>query len=161
MPSLFGVTCSQHGICIDDESRRTEAEELDEQALHDVQLKLGSKLSYSPRLIFCSTQKCFKSFGFNEASAQTLGTVATVVGPEGWEVYYLKHELVHQWQTDKLGSLAMYTAPQWLTEGMAYVFSDDPRPELSEPWQSHRKKFLEWYSGIDRAKLISELKSAK
>jgi len=160
VPSLFGVTCSQHEVCIDDESRRTEAVKLYEQALRNIQLKLGSKLSYSPRVIFCASQSCFESFGFKKASAQTLGTIATIIGPKGWKSYYLEHELIHQWQSDKLGSISMYLAPQWITEGMAYALSSDPRPELTEPWNSDRKKFLEWYEGIDQANLIKELKNA-
>jgi hypothetical protein len=159
-PSMFGVKCLPNSVCIDDESRRTEAEDLYKIALREGQSKLGSNLSYSPRFIFCTTQECFDSFGFKKASAQTVGTVATVIGPKGWKVHYLKHELIHQWQADKLCGLAMYTAPPWITEGMAYALSNDPRPHLSEPWQSYREKFSEWYSGVERSNLVAELKNA-
>ena len=33
---------------------------------------------------------------------------------------------------------------QWLSEGMAYSLSDDPREQLSEPFQTHRTKFNDW-----------------
>lgn len=158
-PTFFAVTCSLNGICVDDESRRAEAEELYKLSSNELQVRLGSYLSYKPKLIFCSEQKCFETFGFNKASAQTLGTVATVIGPKGWKKYYLKHELIHQWQADKLGGITMYLAPQWVREGMAYALSNDPRSRLSEPWQSYREKFMAWYSGIDQKNLIVELKA--
>lgn len=72
----------------------------------------------------------------------------------------MEHEFIQQWQSDKLGGLLTYLAPQRVTEGMAFALSRDPRPELSNPWQSHRKKYFECYEGIDQGNLISELKNA-
>lgn len=38
-------------------------------------------------------------------------------------------------------------------EGMAYALSDDPRPELSEPYQTYRVRFEEWYRSVGKEML--------
>ena len=159
LPELVGVKCPMENLCIDDVDRLDEAKNISKEAIESIQGKLGN-LSYKPKFIFCSMQKCFESFGFKKAAAQTLGTVVTVVGPRGWTGYYIEHELVHQWLADKFGGFQLWlSAPDWLTEGMAYTFSDDPRTELSEPWQSYRSKFKLWYRDIDKRNLVEEIRN--
>ena len=46
--------------------------------------------------------------------------------------------------------------PGWFSEGMAYAFSEDPRPELGEPRQGHRARFERWYRSVGREHLWSE-----
>jgi len=114
MPSLVGIECPKDRICIDDETRLEQAETLSQLAIADIEGKLEG-FSFSPKFIFCATQQCFESFGFKSASAQALGTVATVIDPKGWHDYYWKHELIHQWQADKIGSVTVLFVPEWLT----------------------------------------------
>jgi hypothetical protein len=44
----------------------------------------------------------------------------------------------------------MLLVDDWIIEGMAYALSDDPRPELEQPWQSYRARFSEWYLTVDQ-----------
>lgn len=37
--------------------------------------------------------------------------------------------------------------------------SDDPRSQLSEPWQSYRVKFGSWYEKADKKQLVVEIKA--
>jgi hypothetical protein len=52
--------------------------------------------------------------------------------------------MIHAWQADRLGTLGLWRLPEWLREGMAYAWSQDPRPALTEPFQSYRARFEEW-----------------
>jgi hypothetical protein len=158
MPSLVGVECPTERICIDDKSRFDHRKSLYDSAMADIEGQIGG-FSYAPKIIFCATQQCFESFGFKRAAAHTLGKVATVIGPKGWRDYYVKHKLIHQWQADHIGSLTMLFVPEWLTEGMAYYLSDDPRSKLSEPWQSYRAKFAAWYEKADKKHFVAQIKA--
>lgn len=156
VPALAGVHCSKNNICTDDSSRMEEAQLLGSEALKNVEDKLGF-LDYEPKIIFCTTQKCFESFGFVKASAQTIYTFATVISPRGWKSYYVEHELIHQWQFSKVG-YKMYLAPQWLLEGMAYGLSDDERTVLKEPFEMYKNQFRTWYKGVNKAYLVKAIK---
>lgn len=150
-PELVGVSCAKH-VCVEEPSLRQEAEQLYE-ASHEVVAQLGH-FKQPPQAIFCSTQRCFKSFGFERAAAKNIGTFGIVVGPRGWRPYYLQHEMIHHLQNERLGILrAWVMTPEWFMEGMAYSLSNDPRPELSEPWESYRLRFNEWYSQIEKDQL--------
>jgi len=52
----------------------------------------------------------------------------------------------------------MLLMDDWLIEGMAYALSDDPRPELEQPWQSYRTKFTKWYKTVDQDTLVLAIK---
>ena len=69
-----------------------------------------------------------------------------VISPRGWKPYYLRHEMIHWIQAERLGFFKMYSEPEWFIEGMAYSLSQDPRPTLVEPFQGYRTKFQAWYA---------------
>lgn len=156
-PALGGIECQSETMCVENPSDLKRAENLARSALGSIEVKLG-RLSYKPKFIFCETQQCFEAFGFKNAAAHTVGTSATVVGPRGWTDHYLKHEIIHQWQADRLGRIRMLFAPEWIIEGMAYGLSDDPRPRLEEPWQSYRERFEAWYGNADKDKFVEAIK---
>jgi hypothetical protein len=79
----------------------------------------------------------------------TLGTLGTVIGPRAWKPYYVRHELIHQAQGQRIGVIALLFEPGWVVEGMAYGLSEDPRVPLAEPFESQRKEFLRWYGAIE------------
>jgi hypothetical protein len=147
LPELAGVKCPEKKICIEDIGGLENAKSLYQKAKTYVEENI-STFEQLPRYIFCETQSCFEKFGFHKASAQSMGTVATVVGPNGWKLYIIEHEMIHHIQNEKLGSLKVVSMPTWFVEGMAYSFSQDPRESLEEPWESHRKAFNEWYATI-------------
>lgn len=154
-PELNGVTCRNDIICMEDESRYDEASLLYEEAFEFVNAAVGV-VGELPRAIFCSSQSCFESFGFDRAAAHTVGVSGIVVGPRGWKNHYLKHEMVHHLQTERLGVFEQWRSPDWFKEGMAYALSQDPRPVLSEPWQEYRLRFQAWFQSVGRERLWIE-----
>lgn len=80
-----------------------------------------------------------------ENAGLILGPFGIAIAPRGWKQYYVAHELIHHWQAENFGSLALLKGEPWLIEGMAYSLSNDPRKELHEPFESYRRRFNDWY----------------
>ena len=154
-PEWEGLTCEQR-ICVDDPSRRAEAEKLYADALRDVEASLGP-LELRPLAVFCSTPGCADNFGFKGQNAYNFGRYAIVIGDRGWYPFFVRHELIHQAQNQHIGSLRMWLLkPVWFREGMAYSLSKDPRQHLPEPLQGYRSTFDAWYQQVGPANLWSE-----
>jgi hypothetical protein len=151
-PGLVGIDCSSGPVCVEDPAQLGVAEQLYGAAVADVGLTI-SPLAGAPLVIFCSSEACAESFGLGERSAVTLGTAGTVIGPRAWKPYYLRHELIHHLQGQRLGVLRRSLLPAWFVEGMAYSLSQDPRAPLAEPWESHRRRFAAWYGSIAKDQL--------
>jgi hypothetical protein len=149
VPQLAGVSCLSASVCVDDTARLQEAEGLHAEAMAFVQNSLGA-IEGNPRIIFCASQACADSFGLGARSAVTLATFGTVIGPRAWKPYYVRHELIHYLQAERLGTFSLLFKPGWFVEGMAYGLSQDPRTPLAEPWESHRKKFLAWHAALGK-----------
>lgn len=145
---ISGITCKSTVICLDDTSRYSEAVKLYNEAIEFVTSSIGL-IKQKPRMIFCSTESCFKSFGFNESSAITVGTSGIVISPRGWKYYYIRHEIIHHLQTEKMGVISQWRSPEWFKEGMAYSLSKDPRAKLSFKLEKYRTRFNAWYKNID------------
>ena len=149
---VTGITCMSDTICLDDVSRYPEAIKLYDEAF-DFVVSTIDKIEKKPKIIFCSTQTCFKSFGFNKASAQTVGKSGIVISPKGWTYYYLRHEIIHHLQAERMGVISQWRSPNWFIEGMAYMLSEDPREQLSKTHQEYREKFSKWYKTVGKDKL--------
>ena len=152
-PELAGLQCTGVGICIDDSARLPQALALKDEAVSFVQARFGP-MRAMPRFVFCSTAGCAQKFGFTNNGAYNVGTVGLVVGPRGWKPYFVRHELIHHLQMERLGTwhAAIFT-PTWFIEGMAYSMSQDPRRPLPEPLESYRARFESWYPTVRPEKL--------
>lgn len=150
-----GVSCLNPDICIDDGLRSSEAIELYESALNFVVDAVGP-FQKTPRVVFCTTEACFQSFGFDRSSASAVGKYGIVVGPRGWKDYYLRHEMIHIRQAEELGVFFSLLFPEWFVEGMAYSLSVDPRQPLSEPWEQYRITFYSWFQNVGKNRLWIE-----
>lgn len=139
-------------VCVDDIRRLSEAQALDREAKAFLVARFGATLQ-RPRTVFCATPSCADGFGLGARSAVTVGTIGTVIGPNAWKPYYVRHELIHQLQGQTWGVASLLFKPAWLVEGMAYGLSDDPRPTLAEPWQTYRAEFLAWYRNVGPERL--------
>ncbi|MDD9990273.1 MAG: hypothetical protein OXP75_00580 [Rhodospirillales bacterium] len=158
VPELNGATCVSDAICMEDVPRYQEASALYGAALEFVNATVG-EIEVPPRAVFCSTQDCFESFGFDRAVAHTVGVSGMsgiVVGPRGWKGHFMRHEIIHHLQAERLGVFEQWCSPEWFKEGMAYALSQDPRPVLSEPWQGYRSRFGEWFQSVGRKHLWVE-----
>jgi hypothetical protein len=155
-PELAGVSCITQNICIDDPSHIAEASTLYENSIQFVGATIG-EITNRPRIIFCSTEACFQSFGFSRSSANAVGTFGIVISPRAWEPYYVRHEMIHHLQKERLGNVKGWlVTPNWFIEGMAYSLSEDPRPTLPEPWQQYRSQFGTWYKQVGKEQLWAE-----
>lgn len=144
MPEVFGVSCHEQNICVDDPSQIEMAVVLVNSAKRNLEQKWNLSIG-EPKIIFCSTEKCQSTFGHTKTAGYTFGNFGILIQPRGWKEHYVAHELIHFWQAEKFGSLVFIFGESWVTEGMAYELSNDPRSELHEPYESYRKKFSEWY----------------
>lgn len=152
VPELVGVTCVNGTVCIDDVARLPKAEKLYGEALRYVDDTVGTSET-KPRVIFCSTEACRQSFGLGRRAGMTIGTAGIVISPHGWQPYYLRHEMIHYLQYEKLGLLRAWREPKWFMEGMAYALSEDPREKLAEPFEQYRSKFDAWYRRVGKERL--------
>jgi hypothetical protein len=143
-PELAGMKCYAGKVCIDDPSKVKEALSLRREALQFVERKVGS-FQADPRVIFCTMPSCERSFGFTSNAAYSLGTAGVVVSAHGWQPHYIRHELIHCVQVERIGGFRMlFRTPSWLIEGMAYSMSEDPRRPLGEPWEKYRNEYEQW-----------------
>ncbi|WP_345973259.1 hypothetical protein [Sulfurimonas diazotrophicus] len=154
-PELAGVPCFSDAICTDDASRLEDATALYNEALHFVGTSVGG-IRHAPRTVFCSSEACSESFGLGRRSAITLGTFGIIIGPRAWKRYYVRHEMIHHLQNERLGMISVLRAPKWFTEGMAYSLSKDPRPKLKDPFEHYRSQFDDWYIRVGQERLWEE-----
>ncbi|MBK8233723.1 MAG: hypothetical protein IPK72_24890 [Candidatus Eisenbacteria bacterium] len=151
-PTLSGVTQVADGVYVDDLSRAEEATLLHAEAVAFVQENV-CKFKHPPIVVLCATNKSSVEFGLKKQAGHCWYGLGIVIAPMGWQPYYVRHEMIHHLQIEQLGILKVKTLPQWFVEGMAYSMSDDPRPALSEPWQSYRTTFDKWLRNIERDKI--------
>jgi hypothetical protein len=151
-PAVFGITCFNEVVCLDDASKLEEAQRLYAESANFVSDTVGS-IEGSPKVIFCSSVKCNDAFGLGARSAVTFGRMGTVIAHNSWHSHIVRHELIHFLQYERLGVLRVLLMPDWIIEGMAYSMSLDSRSELEEPWQHYRSKFSNWYGSIDKNNL--------
>jgi hypothetical protein len=154
-PHLLGITCPSASVCVDDVARFQSASRLYSEALTFVAHTIGP-IDGHPKVIFCSTEACSRSFGLGKRSAVTIGRFGTVISPRAWKPYYVRHEMIHYLQGERLGVLRLLFMPSWFVEGMAYSLSQDPRKPLAEPFEGYRRTFLAWYALIDKKSVWSE-----
>ncbi|MFK5914689.1 MAG: hypothetical protein QM484_09950 [Woeseiaceae bacterium] len=156
-PELNGITCTKNNICIENTDRLSEATSLYNNALLFVNSSVEN-IKNKPRITFCSSEKCYNSFGFHApAKATTVGISGIVVSPRGWNEYFIRHEIIHHLQSEKLGVFNQLLSPIWFKEGMAYSLSEDTQ-QLLEPWESHKNKFNNWYSNINKDEIWTHAK---
>lgn len=148
-PTLVGMHCANKSVCVEAQDKLAEATELYNESLSFVGQSVGS-IQGQPLVVFCSTQYCANQFGLGARSAVTIGTVGTVIGPNAWKIYYVRHELIHHLQGQRFGVLRRILMPSWLIEGMAYSLSEDSRAKLAEHWQQYRDQFKNWLATVGR-----------
>lgn len=155
LPRLAPITCDDGPICIDDQTRRREAQQLYDEAFSFVSQNVGS-FAVPPKVIFCATSECSRHFGWEGTAGYNVGVFGMVIKPKGWVAHIVRHEMIHHLQNERLGMFAAYLdKPNWLLEGMAYSLSEDPRRPLafSGDLEQQRAKFEAWYAGVGRENL--------
>lgn len=154
-PELAGLSCIGDTLCTDDRSKHREAAKLYDEALAFVDSAVGA-IENEPRVIFCSSDACAEYFGIGKRGGMSIGRAGIVIGPRAWKPYYVRHEMIHHLQHERLGLIKVLMLPKWFKEGMAYSLSEDPRPNLSEPFENFRSRFEAWYSNVGKERLWVE-----
>jgi len=132
------------------------AKELHETAMANIAAKLRP-LSSSPRTVFCSTRKCYQSFG-GRGRGITVCNLGVVIAPESWQLYIIEHELIHMLQAQELGLLGRERTPMWCKEGMPFFISDPPElnlPEYAKPWV---EQYMAWEQRVGRENVWAEIR---
>jgi len=81
----------------------------------------------TPKLFFCSTETCFRSFGGSTNRAKTFGDYGSLFSPRGLSVPILSHERSHSELYSRTGGfLTMRRVPSWFDEGLAVAVSEEP-----------------------------------
>jgi hypothetical protein len=148
-PGLFGFVCDDR-VCVDDARRLAEALALVGPARADVARKLGAPGAL-PLALFCSSKACYDTFGERRSTAETFGGKAILIGPRGWSAHFVRHELIHVAQYERLGFMRAWRGPKWIIEGMAYSLSEDPRRPLPgelEAWRAEYEARLGGEGGV-------------
>ncbi|MFP8777594.1 hypothetical protein [Hydrogenophaga sp. RWCD_12] len=146
-PSLVGLSCDRGPVCTEDPEQWPVANSLYAEGMAFVSVAVAP-VEGAPRAVFCATQACADRFGLGARAAVTVGTWGTVYAPRAWKPYFVRHELIHVLQGQRLGLARRLLLPTWFVEGMAYALSEDPRAPLAEPWEAHRNRFNEWFRGM-------------
>lgn len=153
-PELNGVNCSG-AVCVEELATLSFASELHEAAMANTAAKLRP-LTSPPRAIFCSTQKCYRSFG-GIGRGITVFNLGIVIAPESWQVYIVEHEFIHMLQAQELGLLGRQRAPMWFKEGMPFFVSEPPESDLpayANPWV---EQYMTWELRIGRERVWEEI----
>ena len=156
-PGLFGLVCEGR-VCVDDARRLGEAQQLLQQARADVTQMLGAPHAL-PLALFCSSEECFRAFGKRRSIAETFGGQAILIGPRGWAAHFVRHELIHVAQYEKLGFLRAWRGPRWINEGMAYSLSEDPRRPLPTELEGWRTRYERRFGGERGAALWARVEA--
>jgi len=150
-PELSGVKCLTKLICVEDETQLAKVKQLYSKAMKQLESDIDN-IQNKPRVVFCSTEKCFNYFGLYKEKAVTVATFGIVMSPRAWKHEYLVHELIHHLQHERLGfTKVWFSTPHWFMEGMAYSLSNHPDKNLKEPWKGYRNKFDTWYATINKS----------
>jgi hypothetical protein len=106
-----------------------------------------------PLALFCSSEECFRTFGKRRSIAATFGGQAILIGPRGWAAHFVRHELIHVAQYERLGVIRAWRGPRWINEGMAYSLSEDPRRPLPAELEAWRTEY-EGRLGAERGEAL-------
>src|SRR5882724_3100355 len=157
-PEMFGFICDSNRLCVDDAQHLASARALALPALSEVTKRLGEYES-QPTIIFCMSEECYNVFGHRRSTSVAFGGKAVLIGPRGWLPQYVRHELIHIAQYQKLGTARAWRAPRWLIEGMAYSLGGDPRRPLPGELEAWRAEFERWYGGEQREALWAKARA--
>jgi hypothetical protein len=98
-------------------------------------IKYYGKATTRPEYFFCSTEECYKSFGFTTSRAQSFASYGCLFSPRGTTVPIISHEWSHIELYSRINSSGtMRHIPQWFNEGLAVTVSEEPTHSENQ-WQ--------------------------
>jgi hypothetical protein len=158
-PYLSGVKC-YNSVCIDDPKKLESALSLYSSAVDEIR-KMGITIPHNPKFVYCTTIKCYQSFGGGRERAISFPFLGTVISPESWQAYITQHELVHWFQFSEIGAISTMRKPEWFREGMAYYFSGAPESDIPTHYLPMIEKYRKWHADKSWVEVIQESKKLK
>ena len=147
-PKLNGVICSG-SVCVEDASQMSRAQQLQRDAVAQVGRKLVP-LERAPRTIFCSTRKCYHSFGGGMERGAAVLIWGVILPPESWVAHIVEHEYIHMLQAEQLGLLGRQRTPAWFKEGMPFLISEPPAYDLPAYARPLVAQYQAWEQQVGR-----------
>lgn len=123
--------------------------ELQRAAVAEIARKLVA-LEQAPATVFCSTRKCYHSFGGGMERGAALLNWGVILPPESRVPYIVEHEYIHMLQSQQLGLLGRQRTTRWFKEGMPFFISDPPRHELPDYARPLIARYQAWEQRIGR-----------
>lgn len=150
-PGLNGVTCAGR-VCVEDPSRLARAARLQREGVAAVGRKLVA-LEEVPLTVFCSTRRCYHSFGGGLERGATLFDWGVILPPESWVPHIVEHEYVHMLQAERLGLFGRQAMPEWFREGMPFLVSEPPEHDLPGYARPLAARYRAWEQRVGRNKV--------
>ncbi|RVU32861.1 hypothetical protein [Neptunomonas marina] len=149
-PSFNDVVCVNHYICAENPASIKVAAQLYAEAAEVLQESIA-KFDTPPKVIFCETSACVKRFGFNDDdNARTVGSIAILVGPKGWQTEELVHMMVHYSVNSRFGEWHGSKVPLWFAEGLAYRLTKTGGGDVSMvALKNYQIQFERWYQSVE------------
>lgn len=150
---LLSVHCAGP-VCFEHEADRASTEKLYQTAVSEMNTLFP--LKRAPRFIFCRTRTCYQLFGGGQERAISYPWLGTIIAPESWQPYIVKHELVHWLQFQEFGVMGTMQKPLWLREGMAYALSKAPGHDIPRDHMEWVYQYEAWATGKTMRDIWSE-----
>lgn len=147
-PTLNGVSCVGR-VCVEELPRLAHARRLQADALAAVGRKLAP-LEEPPVTVFCSTRRCYRSFGGGMERGATLLDWGVILPPESWVAHIVEHEYIHMLQAQQLGLRGRERTPAWFKEGMPFLVSEPPAHDLPEYARPLVARYGAWERTVGR-----------
>jgi hypothetical protein len=157
VPQWNGVHCAQ-SVCSDNPSRLAKATAIYDEVLDRLDVH-GVSVAGRPTFVYCTTDRCYRSFGGGQERAISYPFLGTLIAPTSWQDYITRHELVHWIQFRELGAVTTMQKPEWFREGMAYVLSNAPVSDIPEHYLPMMAQYEVWSEGMTWAEIVREAKS--
>jgi hypothetical protein len=141
-PQADGMIC-RAAVCVEDPAQMRRAQRLQREAMAAVDHKLVA-IKSPPLTIFCSTRKCYRSFGGGAERGATLFDLGVILPPGSWVPYIVEHEYIHMLQAQELGLMGRCLRPDWYIEGMAFSVSDPPAWDLPAYARPLVARYVAW-----------------
>jgi hypothetical protein len=145
IPAALGLYCHET-LCVEHPADYPHAQIVYEQALLDVNTTV-KKINESPRFIFCKSDACYKKFGGGAERAISYPYLGTILSGNSWQIYIVKHELIHWLQFQELGAIQTMRTPLWFREGMAYSLSGAPLNDVPPSHLPLMTQYQAWVQG--------------
>ena len=128
-PTWFGMESIASGVYVDKAMTAGQREEI-LKIVSEAGQRVGrcyGNTTAKPKLLFCSSEAAFQSFGGTKEGGMTYFAYASLLSPRGQSAAIVAHEWSHAEFYSRVGFWAWRRTPQWFDDGLAVTVSEEPR----------------------------------